>query len=63
MLKTWAQMDTEFAMQSGGIMGDSAEATEKFNHHNLLESMNSATNMDDVDAIFLVHKFNDHNLR
>jgi hypothetical protein len=38
--------------QSGNI--------ENFNHFNLLESIRSG---DDMEAIYLSHKFNDHNLR
>ena len=37
--------------------------TDKFNHSNLLNAMNSCLNHDDLDAIFYAHKFNDHNLR
>ena len=36
---------------------------EKFNHQNLLQALNSAHNDDSLDALFHIHKFNDHNLR
>ena len=55
---------------SGGIFEvektedrDKLESLQKFNHSNLLMSLNNALAMQDVDAIQLSHKFNDHNLR
>lgn len=42
---------------------DKLESLQKFNHQNLLLSLNNAMAMQDIHAIEFSHKFNDHNLR
>ena len=73
LMKNWQKMDHEFALETGDIMSSQTtkvqsqkpnqDNTDKFNHSNLLNAMNSCCNHDDLDAIFFAHKYNDHNLR
>ena len=69
MIKTWAQLDAEFIRDTGAVVSQhkaeqgESEGSKKFNHQNLLRSLNHSLNHEDVESIFLSHKFNDHNLR
>ena len=63
-------MDRQFELQTGGAAGEAFKITESqgkdqtgnvLNQVNLLHSLNSSSNSDPLDAVFMLHKFSDHN--